>query len=181
MIADAHDPGGKVRLALPPGVNGDAQFSDPQHRQIMRRWTGEAFPERYSLFIGMNPSTADASVNDPTCAREWNFSLREGFFGMAKGNVGDYRATDPKALLAPGVVASSPANLPSLLASAKGASLVVLCHGKLNRALAQPARDIIAALRAHDIPLMCFGTNADGSPKHPLYLRLDTPLVPFEG
>ncbi|HTN63181.1 MAG TPA: DUF1643 domain-containing protein [Devosia sp.] len=147
----------------------------------MRRWTGEHFPERYSLFIGMNPSTADANVNDPTCAREWTFSLREGFSGMAKGNVGDYRATNPKALLAPGVVASSPANLPSLLQAAKGASLVVLCHGKLNRALVKPAQEIVAALCAHDIKLMCFGTNADGSPKHPLYLRLDTPLVPYEG
>ena len=181
MTGDGHDPGRKVRLALPPGVHGDAMFSDPQHRQIMRRWTGEQFPARYSLFIGMNPSTADASVNDPTCAREWNFSLREGFSGMMKGNVGDYRATDPKALLMPGVVASSPANLPSLLEAAKGASLVVLCHGKLNPALVEPAREILAALRAHQIRIMCFGTNADGSPKHPLYLRLDSKLVEFEG
>ncbi|WP_375450930.1 DUF1643 domain-containing protein [uncultured Devosia sp.] len=181
MIGDDHDPGGKVRLALPPGVQGDAVFSDHQHRQIMRRWTGEHFPPRYSLFIGMNPSTADAGVNDPTCAREWNFSLREGFTGMMKGNVGDYRATDPKALLGPGVIASSPANLPSLVAAAKGASLVVLCHGKLNRALLAPARELVTALRHHAVPIMCFGTNADGSPKHPLYLRLDTPLVEYEG
>ena len=181
MIGSDHDPGGKVRLALPAGVHGDAVFSDSQHRQIMRRWTGDRFPERYSLFIGMNPSTADASVNDPTCAREWTFSLREGFTGMMKGNVGDYRATDPKALLVPGVVASSPANLPSLLEAAKGASLVVLCHGRLNRALVEPAQEILAALRAHDIKIMCFGTNADGSPKHPLYLRLDTKLVEYEG
>ena len=181
MIGDDHDPGGKVRLALPPGVHGDAVFSDEQHRQLMRRWTGERFPERYSLFIGMNPSTADASVNDPTCAREWTFSLREGFTGMVKGNVGDYRATAPKALLAPGVVASSPANLPSLIQAAKGAAMVVLCHGKLNRALVEPAHEIVAALRRERIKIMCFGANADGSPKHPLYLRLDTQLVPYEG
>lgn len=181
MIGDDHDPGGKVRLALPAGVRGDAVFSDHQHRQLMRRWTGAHFPQRYCLFIGMNPSTADASVNDPTCAREWAFSLREGFSGMAKGNVGDYRATSPKALLAPGVMASSPANLPLLIETAKGASLVILCHGKLNRALVKPAQDIVAALRAQNIELMCFGTNADGSPKHPLYLRLDTRLLRYEG
>ena len=181
MAPDDHDPGGKVRLALPPGVNGDASFTDAQHRQIMRRWMGDRFPERYVLFIGMNPSTADATVNDPTCAREWNFARREGFTGMVKANVGDYRATDPKSLLAPGVVASSPANLPTILEAARGAALVVICHGKLNKALAPAGREIVSALRADGIRLFCFGINADGSPKHPLYQRLDAPLIPFNG
>jgi hypothetical protein len=177
----AHDPGGRVRLRLAAGVHGDAQFSDPEHRQIMRRWRGDSFPDRYIMFIGMNPSTADATVDDPTCAREWTFAGREGYDAMIKGNVGDYRATDPKMMLAPGVVACSPANLPALRAAAARADKVVLAHGKLNKALAQPGRDLVAALRADNIPLWCLGTNADGSPKHPLYLRADTPLVPFEG
>lgn len=175
-----HDPGGRVRLPLMPGVKGDATFSaDGRYRQLMRRWTGDSFPDRYIMFIGMNPSTADATVNDPTCAREWTFAAREGFSAMVKANVGDYRATDPKMLLAPGVAAVSPDNLPTIRQAAAGAGLVVLCHGKLNKALAQSGRDIVAALQADSIDLWCFGTNADGSPKHPLYLRADTPLVRF--
>jgi len=177
-----HDPGGKVRLALMPGVRGDATFSaDGRYRQLMRRWTGDEFPERYIMFIGMNPSTADATVNDPTCAREWTFANREGFSAMVKANVGDYRATVPKMLLAPGVAAVSADNLPTIRRSAASAGLVVLCHGKLNKALVQSGRDIVAALKADGIDLWCFGTNGDGSPKHPLYLRADTPLVRFEG
>jgi hypothetical protein len=131
------------------------------------------------MFIGMNPSTADASVNDPTCAREWTFAVREGYTAMVKANVGDYRATDPKMLLQPGVVASSEANLPVIRRAAARADKVVLCHGKLNRALAQAGRDIVAALGSDGVRLWCFGTNADGSPKHPLYLRLNTPLIKF--
>ncbi|CAN5240993.1 DUF1643 domain-containing protein [soil metagenome] len=182
MTADLHDPGGKVRLALMPGVNGDATFSaDGKHRQLMRRWLGETFPGRYILFIGMNPSTADAMVNDPTCAREWGFAQREGFDAMVKANVGDYRATDPRMLLAPGVVASSPANLPAIRAAAAGADKVVLCHGKLNKALAPAGKALIEAWRDDGIALWCFGTNGDGSTKHPLYLRADTPLKPLEG
>ncbi len=181
MSADQHDPGGKVRLALMPGVNGDATFSpDGRYRQLMRRWLGPEFPERYVLFIGMNPSTADASVNDPTCAREWTFSQREGFDAMVKANVGDYRATHPKMLLEPGVEASSPDNLPAIRKAAAGAGLVVLCHGKLNKALAPAGKALIEALRRDGVPLWCFGTNADGVPKHPLYLRGDTPLRPFD-
>ena len=175
----AHDPGGRVRLRLLPGVRGDAEFSDHEHRQLMRRWLGDSFPTRYILFIGMNPSTADATVNDPTCAREWSFAQREGYSAMAKGNVGDYRATDPKMLLAPGVVAVSDANLPSLRKAAAGADRVVLCHGKLNKALAPAGRALVDTLRADGIELWCFGVNADGSPKHPLYLRLETPLVRY--
>ena len=180
MTQAAHDPGGKVRLRLAAGVHGDVVMSaDGRHRQIMRRWLGDAFPERYIVFIGMNPSTADATVDDPTCAREWTFARREGFEAMVKCNVGDYRATDPKALLQPGVEAVSPANLPAIREVAAGAEKVVLCHGKLNKALAPAGRELVAALQADGIDLWCFGTNADGSPKHPLYLRADTPLVPY--
>src|SRR5690606_28870987 len=175
---EAHDPGGKVRLRLAPGVHGDVVMSvDGRHRQLMRRWLGDAFPQRYIMFIGMNPSTADANVDDPTCAREWSFARREGFSGMAKCNVGDYRATDPKTLVQPGVVAVSEANIPTIRRVARGAGQVVLCHGKLNRALAPAGRAIVEALREDGIELWCFGTNADGSPRHPLYLRADTPLV----
>lgn len=180
MTIEAHDPGGKVRLRLAPGVHGDVVMSvDGRHRQLMRRWLGDAFPQRYIMFIGMNPSTADANVDDPTCAREWSFARREGFSGMAKCNVGDYRATAPKMLVQPGVVAVSEANIPTIRRVARGAGQVVLCHGKLNRALAPAGRAIVEALREDGIELWCFGTNADGSPKHPLYLRADTPLVRF--
>jgi hypothetical protein len=182
MTSNLHDPGGKVRLALMPGVKGDATFSDDgRYRQLMRRWTGDVFPQRYMLFIGMNPSTADASVNDPTCAREWTFAQREGFDAMIKANVGDYRATDPKMLLAPGGEASSPANLPAIRRAAAEAGRIVLCHGKLNKALAPAGKALIEALKADGRALWCFGTNGDGSPKHPLYLRGDTPLRPYEG
>ena len=181
MSADLHDPGGKVRLALMPGVQGDATFSpDGRYRQLMRRWIGNSFPDRYILFIGMNPSTADTAVNDPTCAREWSFTQREGFQAMVKANVGDYRATDPKMLLAPGVEASSPDNLPAIRQVAAGAERVILCHGKLNKALAPAGKALVEALKADGVELWCFGTNADGSPKHPLYLRGDTPLRQFE-
>lgn len=176
----AHDPGGKVRLALGSGVRGDAVFSaDGKHRQRMRRWLGEEFPQKRILFIGMNPSTADAMVDDPTCAREWNFARREGFAGMVKCNIGDYRATNPKALLEPGVVVCTEDNVAMIRAEAKLADVVVVCHGKLNKPLAAAASVILPALVADGNVLWCLGTNGDGSPKHPLYLRADTPLQPF--
>lgn len=181
MPADAHDPGGKTRLRLPADVQGDAVFSScRRYRPLLRRWRGEAFPAGFAMFIGMNPSTAEAHVDDPTIAREWAFTVREGYAGYVKCNVGDYRATKPQMLLEPGVAPSSAENLPTILDWATKAALVVLCHGKLNRALKDHGMALIAALRNQGIVPMCFGTNADGSPKHPLYLKGTAPLVRYE-
>jgi len=176
--APAHDPGGRVRTALPPDVRGDAEFSPcGRYRPMLRRWTGDAFPERYALFVGMNPSTASAEANDPTVAREWQFTVREGFNGYAKANVGDYRATFPKDLK--DVEVSSPLNLPAIRRAAAGAGLVVLCHGVLNRYLREAGELVVETLRADGIEMWCFGTTSDGSPRHPLYLAKDTPLVRY--
>jgi hypothetical protein len=179
-FVDAHHPGGKIKTALPAGLQGDALFSDcGRYRHRLRRWVGEGFPPKHWLLIGMNPSTADASFNDPTITREWGFSAREGYQGFVKVNVGDYRATSPAMLSDPGVIACSPANLPLILQEAAQADRVVVCFGKVPKPLVPMAKQVVEALRAAQVPLWCFGTNQDGSPKHTLYLRGDTPLIPY--
>ncbi|MCW2242233.1 DUF1643 domain-containing protein [Azospirillum canadense] len=177
---DTHDPGGKVKTALPPGLRGDAVFSEcGRYRRVLRRWIGDVFPARHWLLIGMNPSTADATANDPTVTREWGFTVREGYTGFVKCNVGDYRATAPAHLSKPGVVACSPDNLPTILQAAESAERVVVCFGKVPRPLVSAARETVEALRQRGIDLWCFGNNKDGSPKHPLYLGGKTSLVRF--
>lgn len=178
---ETHDPGGKSRSKLPAGVRGDAVFvgDRQEYRPLLRRWTGETLPDRFAMFIGMNPSTAGADVSDPTVVREWGFTVREGFTGYVKCNIADYRATHPEDLLKPGVVTSSPANLPTILEWAARASLIIVCHGKVNRALVDDCRRVSAALRAAGLPLKCFGRNADLSPRHPLYLPASTGLLDY--
>lgn len=176
-----HNPGGKVKTALTAGLNGDAAFSQcGRYRRILRRWTGEIFPERHILLCGMNPSTASGEHNDPTITREWGFTVREGYSAFVKVNISDYRATHPKELMKPGIVPVSPENLGVILNAAAEADKVVMCFGRVNRALEDAARQTVAALRDAGIFMWCFGTNKDGSPKHPLYLASDTPLIPFE-
>lgn len=184
--APSHNPGGKVKTALPAGLKGDAVFhgAREEYRTSLRRWIGDAFPARYVLFIGMNPSTADAAANDPTITREWGFAVREGFSGFVKCNVADFCATDPRDLVSPIVMRGRPVrsleNLPTIRRLAAGAALVVVCHGKLNAALEAFGPETIAALRADGIPLWCFGRNVDGSPKHPGRIAAATPLIPYE-
>jgi hypothetical protein len=178
-----HDPRGKVKTALPAGIKGSAVFGGHhnEYRTELRRWIGDSFPEKFMVFIGMNSSTAIADANDPTITREWGFTRREGYDGFKKYNVSDYRATFPEDLLTATVPLWSAQQEAMIRTGCMFASAIVICHGKLLKPLVPLAEKIIRDLRAdgHGDKLWCFGKNADGSAKHPLYLKASTPLVRF--
>lgn len=180
-MAEAHDPGGKVRLRLPDGVIGGATFSDcGRYRQALTRdWTPEGATRRAVLFIGMNPSVADAEASDPTCHRELMFARDWGFTRYLKGNVLDWRATSPKDIPKEPDLACSAQNIPVLTQMAQEAELVVMAYGKLHKRFDGIVAQVIDAMQAEGHALQCLGLNKDGSAKHPLYLRKDTKLMAF--
>jgi len=67
--APAHDPGGKIRLALKGGVTGTAQFGgvNQEYRYRLTRVWDDNKP--CALVVMMNPSTADPKIDDPTAAK----------------------------------------------------------------------------------------------------------------
>ena len=179
----AHDPGGKVRLRMLPDMTGGAEISPcGRYRPVLyRQWGVDNDCAPYSLFVGMNPSTADAHDDDPTIRREIGFSKRLGVGCYVKVNVADYRATDPRALLVPGVEPRSPDNLAQIMAKAHGATWVILAFGALKGRMREMAEETVSLLKQHRIPLHCLGVTADGSPRHPLYLRGDANLIEWKG
>lgn len=58
---------------------------------------------------------------------------------------------------------------------ANDATRFVVCWGVMRPALHGYVQSLVAVLKHN--PLWCFGVNSDNSPKHPLYLRNDEPLV----
>ncbi|MEL7014296.1 MAG: DUF1643 domain-containing protein [Pseudomonadota bacterium] len=176
-----HDPGGKVRLKLPDGVRGRARFSEcGRYRQTLERdWSTDETVPRAILFVGMNPSVADADVSDPTCHRELTFAQDWGYNIYLKGNMLDWRATSPKDLPQDPALARSSENLPVLLDLAAQADLIVLAYGKLHKRYDSIVQETVLALASQNKPLRCFGLNKDGSAKHPLYLRKDARLIPY--
>lgn len=176
-----HDPGGKVRIALPDGVIGGARFSAcGRYRQTLTRdWTPAGDRPRAVLFVGMNPSVASAEISDPTCHRELDFARRWGYTRYLKGNVLDWRATSPKDLPVDPAEACSAENLPLVLEMAAEAELIVMACGRLHARYQGVVASMVCALKATEKPLKCFGLNRDGSAKHPLYLRKDATLVGF--
>ncbi|KKK89145.1 hypothetical protein LCGC14_2736060 [marine sediment metagenome] len=176
-----HDPGGKVKLALPDGVTGDAHFSAcGRYRQnLTRDWTPAGDAARSVLFVGMNPSVASAEISDPTCHRELGFAQSWGLTRYLKGNMLDWRSTCPREIPHDPALACSPDNIPALLDMAQEAEFVVLAYGRLHPRFAGIVDSTLSALEQTGKPLHCLGRNKDGSAKHPLYLAKTTPLQPF--
>lgn len=147
---------------------------------LCRSWYGS--PLRCT-WIMLNPSTADDVMDDPTIRRCMAFSRSWGYGKMLVVNLFALRATDPKALREDSDPVG-PKN-DATIADAVLESTAVICAWGSHVYAARRASAVLEALRhtkgsAAAKPL-CLGTTKDGSPRHPLYVKTDTPLVPYVG
>lgn len=160
-------------------IVGEATFSpDGVYRYTLtRRWA----PGFLLTFVGLNPSTADATTDDPTIRRCMDFAEREGAAGILMLNLFAYRATTP-ARLKEVADPFGPQNWRTRLeifAGSQESGARIVCAwgagGNLRR-----AGDIFMA-QAHraQARLICLGMTKGGQPRHPLYLAADTPFEPF--
>lgn len=153
-----------------------ALISGPYRFWLAREWYEPGDVVRAVAFCGLNPSTADAFVDDPTIRREIGFAKALGANALYKVNLAAYRATDPKDLMAYAqqhgrAAAISPNNALYVREYARRARTlgglgVFAAWGAVPK-LFEPDEDFLAALGA---PLMCLGTTKSGAPRHPLYL-----------
>ena len=177
-----HDPGGRVRRRLAADVRSAAGFSACRRYRwwLRRRWDGAPMDAPgCGVVIGMNPSVADETADDPTVAGVmWRARHLWGLPGLIMLNVFAYRATDKARLLDVDDPVGAE-NDAAILRLASGAPLVVAAWGQPPKALAGRGPAVAAMLAGAGVRLMCFGRNADGSPKHPLYQRKDAPLLPY--
>lgn len=157
-------------------MNSSAIISDcGRYRYaLMRRWDDNP----PLTFIMLNPSTADASLDDPTIRRCVGFAKREGCGAAHVLNLYAYRATDPKALLTCEDPVG-PENDTYLLRHAWAALTagrpVVAAWGV--HAQSQRVKEMLALVP--ELDLRCLGATKDGHPRHPLYVKGDQPLVPW--
>lgn len=169
MTSPAHDPGGRVRLQVNASVKTDAEFSScTRYRPWLSRVWNSNLPA--IMFVGMNPSVADLEVDDPTVRKETGFAQRWGYGSLIKCNVMDYRATNPRHLLAPDVVPCSPRNLTAISQCLSKVEGVVAAWGVLPSSLRCHSLAANALLQKSGRPVWCLGTTKDRSPRHPLYL-----------
>lgn len=139
---------------------------------VYRYWLTRVWgPGPCIAFIGLNPSRADDTYDDPTLRRMLGFARREGAGGLVVLNLFAYRHMNPRVMkLAADPV--GPENDATLRTWAMMATRLVACWGADGGHLGRDRA--MAALLGR--PLECFGVNQDGSPKHPLYLKAEEPL-----
>lgn len=135
--------------------------------------------------IMLNPSTADADVDDPTIRRVIGFASTYGYGRVDVCNLFPLRCSEPEGLLDP------PEPLHHTLNETHLAIRIMLLHvdkvvfawgNKRFATLRDRANQIVRlVIDYHDTPAWCFKRNADGTPAHPLYLPGDTQLIKWEG
>lgn len=130
-----------------------------------------------ALFVMLNPSTADATVDDPTIRRCRAFGAAWGCRGIEVVNLYALRATNPDDLW----TVDDPIGPDNdrMLATKASEHREVICAWGRN-AQADRVDAVVAILRAAGAQLLCFGTNQDGSPVHPLYQPASQKLIPWE-
>ncbi len=150
-------------------IHSSAEFSPCRsYRYALRRVWQPCRP--LVLFIGLNPSTADASMDDPTVRRCATFAQAWGFGGLLIGNLFAYRSSDPSVLAR----LPDPIGLENdawLTCLAVEVSLSVAAWGNRGR-LHDRSRAVSKLLGE----LSCLGLTRQGQPRHPLYTRADTML-----
>ncbi len=127
-------------------------------------------------WIMLNPSTADATQDDPTIRRCINFAMSWGCGGIVVVNLFSLRSTDPELMLNHSVPVG-PLTDEYILKWAKACSPVV-CGWGAHGTFKGRGDEVIKLLRSNLIPVEVLGFTKSGQPKHPLYLKSDLkPIV----
>lgn len=162
-----------------PLVLENTVFSaDRTHRFTLFRHWGDV--NDFACGISMNPSGASEDVGDPTVdgmvrrAREhW------GVGAYYQLNVMSVRGTYSKDLARCSVV-NLPENDEWIRKIASRARIVVVSWGNPGHLSGRgPAVEKLLRECCEQDKVFCFGKNKNGAPVHPLYQRLDAPLLPF--
>lgn len=126
------------------------------------------------LFIMLNPSTADAEVDDPTVRRCIGFAVRWGYGHIEVRNIFALRSTSPWVLY----TAEDPVGDNPIVYPGDDFGKVVVAWGN-HGSLGGRGNAVLEMLVKEGIPVYHFGLTREGQPRHPLYLRNDVTLEPI--
>lgn len=157
-------------------VNKSAVLSaDGLYRyRLVREWD-EAYPPL--AWVMLNPSTADASVDDPTIKKCAKFARSWGYGSILVANLFAWRATDPNELR----MTQDPIGPDNDLWIKRIAdeALDVVCAWGTKSPIPQRAPYVLQKLKREGHTLKALRITANGHPGHPLYIPDRTPMMSF--
>ena len=146
--------------------------------QLARRW-GEG---PVATFIMLNPSTADAEIDDATIRKCMGFAHRWGMSGLMVGNLFAYRATKPRDMMKAHdpVGPSNQEHLERMCheAGASGNGGIVICAWGANGSYMQQDQTFLGWCDGlWLIKPKALRLTGKGMPEHPLYVPYDVKPV----
>ena len=159
-------------MNLFPLIKTDATFSkDRLYRYSLHRIWNEDLPK--VLFIGLNPSTATETKNDPTIRRCMQYAKDWGFGGYIMGNIFAYRSTDPSNLYK----IKNPIGIKNnywLKKLHKEADLTIAAWGTNGKFLNR-GKEVLSFI----LEVKCLRMTKAVFPSHPLYLPKNLTPIPY--
>ncbi|MCO4470957.1 MULTISPECIES: DUF1643 domain-containing protein [Streptococcus] len=144
---------------------------DRKYRYILSRIWDEAKPT--VLFIGLNPSTADETTDDPTIRRCINFAKSWGYGGILVANLFAFRSTNPQRLYTEQDPVGS-ANDFYIKEYSDKSKLTIACWGNHGNFINR-SEEVCKLVNS----LYCLDINKSGEPKHPLYVKHNITPKPY--
>lgn len=130
-----------------------------------------------AVFCMLNPSTADATLDDPTIRRCRGFADSWDCAGIIVVNLYALRSTDPSQLWRHDDAVGSEND--EWLANVALHHKSICCAWGTN-AKPERVRKAVEIFRDCGATLMCLGTTKDGHPRHPLYVRADAKAIEWK-
>ena len=168
-----------INTLLPAGADFGAEFSDDRkYRFALWRIWDRTKP--LVMFIGLNPSTANETDNDPTIKSVCRIAKNNGFGGVYMMNCFPLVSTDPNVLKDfwgsgnPYTQNQDTINRQKLKAVSEQCEAVVFAWGSF-AVVKEVNRD--KELTQMFPNAMALFINKNGSPKHPLYCKSETKII----
>jgi hypothetical protein len=129
------------------------------------------------MFIGLNPSTANETMDDPTIRKVKKFAERWGYGGVYMMNLFALVSTDPKGLLTcENPVGDNNAYLSNFSNKCK----TILCAWGNFKQIGSRDFEVRELLAHRKDDMRALHINKNGSPKHPLYVADATDMISYQ-
>lgn len=152
-----------------------------KYRYSLSRMWGSSNQGIVYGYFGINPSTADASIDDATVKKWIGFTKRNNGRGFLVGNAFAYRATNVKDLSK----TDNPVGENNILYIQKiinTVDVIVPCWGnssKVSKNLRPQLEIILDQILKSGKPVKIFGKTKSGDPLHPQMLAYSTSLIDY--